>query len=92
LVRRSGDALRELPRVVEEIDATAVYLTRSHEPWVVAVEAKLKATFEHPVSVPDGPAFPCRLRARKNRITSLRICRHVMSLLQRTRTKFISNN
>ncbi|HET6389883.1 deoxyribodipyrimidine photo-lyase [Hyphomicrobium sp.] len=46
LILRRGAVLRELPRIVEESGATAVYFTRSYEPWAVALENELKSRLE----------------------------------------------
>ncbi|WP_045836717.1 deoxyribodipyrimidine photo-lyase [Hyphomicrobium sp. 99] len=46
LILRRGAILRELPRFVEETGATAIYFTRSYEPWAVALEGQLKLHFD----------------------------------------------
>ncbi len=43
LILRKGAALREIPRLVKEAGADAVFWNRRYEPWAVARGAKLKA-------------------------------------------------
>ncbi len=44
LILRKGPALREIPRLVAETGADAVFWNRRYEPWAVIRGAKLKAT------------------------------------------------
>ncbi|MFN0219067.1 MAG: cryptochrome/photolyase family protein [Hyphomicrobium sp.] len=46
LTLRRGAARVVLPKLVAECGATAVYFTRCYEPWAVALERELKATFD----------------------------------------------
>ena len=46
LLLRRGDTKRELPRIVEEVGAGAVYFTRGYEPWAVSLERHLKSNFD----------------------------------------------
>jgi len=46
LVLRRGNSEIELLRLVEETGATAVYFTRSYEPWAVVLEQRLKAKLD----------------------------------------------
>ena len=45
LILRRGATRRELPEIVEETGATAVFLSRGYEPWAVALEDELNSTF-----------------------------------------------
>jgi deoxyribodipyrimidine photo-lyase len=47
LVLRRGNTAEELPRLVKEAGATAVYFTRSYEPSGVALEETLKTKFDN---------------------------------------------
>ncbi|MBN9246188.1 MAG: deoxyribodipyrimidine photo-lyase [Hyphomicrobium sp.] len=46
LILRRGNIHRELPRLVEETGAKAIYFTRSYEPWAVTLEGQLKLHFD----------------------------------------------
>jgi deoxyribodipyrimidine photo-lyase len=46
LILRRGAARDVLPEFVAETGASAVYVTRSYEPWAVAVEQDLKCAFD----------------------------------------------
>ena len=46
LILRRGATAAELPRIVTEVKAKAVYFTRAYEPWAVALEETLKAGFD----------------------------------------------
>lgn len=46
LILRRGAIHRELPRVAEETGASAIYFTRSYEPWAVALEGQLRLHFD----------------------------------------------
>lgn len=45
LILRRGDTRVELPKLVSECKAAAVYFTRAYEPWAVALEDDLKVAF-----------------------------------------------
>lgn len=46
LTLRRGLTIAELPRLVTDSKASAVYFTRCYEPWAVALEDQLKAAFD----------------------------------------------
>ncbi len=46
LILRRGAIARELPRIVKETGATAIYFSRSYEPWAVALEGQLRLLFD----------------------------------------------
>ncbi len=46
LILRRGVTTYELPRAVAETGASAVYFSRSYEPWAVALEQDLKRRFD----------------------------------------------
>jgi deoxyribodipyrimidine photo-lyase len=46
LILRRGATATELPRIVSETKASAVFFTRTYEPWAVALEDTLKANFD----------------------------------------------
>ena len=52
LILRRGATHEELPRIVTETNASAVYFTRCYEPWAVDLETGLKSRFDR-----DGITF-----------------------------------
>jgi deoxyribodipyrimidine photo-lyase len=46
LTLRRGATVDELPRIITEAKASAVYFTRAYEPWAVALEETLKLGFD----------------------------------------------
>ncbi len=46
LTLRRGSAELELPRLITETKATAIYFTRAYEPWASALEERLKVKFD----------------------------------------------
>ena len=46
LVLRQGDAREELPRLVSQTGAQAVYFSRAYEPYAIAIEQTLKEEFD----------------------------------------------
>ncbi len=46
LILRRGGVGEALPKLVEDVGASAVYCTRGYEPWAVALEADLNRMFE----------------------------------------------
>ena len=43
LVLRSGDSLRQLSRVIDEVSADSVYWNRRYEPWAIAQDKAVKS-------------------------------------------------